>query len=187
MQFLLFFQLPRGRERGTPKEKVSPENRVTAVRGGARSSRISGQTSAREQVTGLRTLDHGTSFALRGYSYSPFIGISGGLRRKCCLGSVVVVVHARALFFSRVFMKPGVALASYASWLGPVCSDRSESSVICQTCNKSYESDVLQSHRTRRYSCTRDHFPRLVLARQLISHWWACPQSTISTLSPTFS
>ena len=59
--------------------------------------------------------------------------------------------------------------------------------IFSQTCNKSHESDGPHSHRTRSYLCSRDHFPRLVLARQLISQWSACLPSTISTRPQTFS
>ena len=148
------------------RRSVSTENTVTTVRGGAR-----------EQVTGLRTLVHGTNFAVRGYTYSSCIGISGGLRRKCCLGSVVVVVLARAARSRARQLAGGDAKRPLGIF--------SNLPDLQQVLRVGWP--TLHSHKTRRYSCTRDHFPKLVLARQLISQWWACPPSTISTRPPTFS
>ena len=120
------------------------------------------------RITGLRTLVHGTDNAVRSYTYSSCIkyfrrtsqGTLSRIRRRCgaCKNCEI----------SRVFMKPGVALASCASSLGPIKSDRQ------------------RSHGSRSCWCTQVLSPRRVPARHLILLWCACLNAP-STRLRTFS
>ena len=87
---------------------------------------------------------------------------------------------------SRVFVKPGVALAFYVSSLGPIRSDRSESSVTCPVSNGTCFLNGQRSHWSRSCWCTQVLSPRHVPARQLILLWWSY-LTTPSTRVRTFS